>query len=196
MFGKWFLGPFIIPTWYLGFVKNNIEVLISNCLGLVVLWKSLAAEATCFASAKRVDHISAKSVAIRRTPTIPTVKVVVGGGYWWGCPDASQLVPIEGTVIKIWWGAFPRSVCIRIADYAKARCRVTNAFKKRLTESVTMFEGKLPQVGLALLLLVIWSGPILLLLYICVSEGRFGGPFDAVTITVHWTLYFRCLCND
>ena len=152
MFGKWFPGPFIIRTWYLGSVKNHIQVLLSNCLGLVVLWKSLAAGVTCFTSAKRVDHISAKSVAIRRTPTTPSVKVVVGGGCWWGCPDASQLVPIEGTVIKICWGEFPRSVCIRIADHAQARCRVTNAFKQRLTETVTMFEGKLPQASWALLL--------------------------------------------
>ena len=29
------------------------------------------------------------------------------------------------------------SVCIRIGDYAHAGCRVTNAFKKRLTETIT-----------------------------------------------------------
>ena len=46
-------------------------------------------------------------------------------------------MPIEGTVNKIQWGAFLRSVCIRIGDYAHAGCRVTNAFKKRLTETIT-----------------------------------------------------------
>ena len=37
-----------------------------------------------------------------------------------------------------------------------------------------MIEGNLPQAGLPLLLQAIWIGPILLLLYTCVSEGRFG----------------------
>ena len=60
-----------------------------------------------------------------------------GGGVWWGCPDATGLVPIAGTVNKIQWGAFLRSLCIRIGDYAHAGCRVTNAFKKRLTETIT-----------------------------------------------------------
>ena len=60
-----------------------------------------------------------------------------GGKCWWGCPDATGLAPIEGTVNKIEWGAFLRSVCIRIGDYAHAGCRVTNAFKKRLTKTIT-----------------------------------------------------------
>ena len=60
-----------------------------------------------------------------------------GGECWWGSPDATGLVPIEGTVKKIQWGAFLRSVCIRIGDYAQAGCRVINAFKKRLTETIT-----------------------------------------------------------
>ena len=60
-----------------------------------------------------------------------------GGECWWACPDATGLVPIEGTVNKIQWGAFLRSVCIRIGDYAHAGCRVTNAFKKRLTEPIS-----------------------------------------------------------
>ena len=73
----WFLRPCTIRTWYLGSVKNNIEVLISNCPALVVFWKSVSAGATCFTSAKRVDHISANSLAIRRTPTTPTVNVAI-----------------------------------------------------------------------------------------------------------------------
>ena len=60
-----------------------------------------------------------------------------GGGGWWGCPDATMLVLIEGTVNKIPWGAFLQSVCIRIGDYAHKGCRVTNAVKKRLTKSIT-----------------------------------------------------------
>ena len=55
----------------------------------------------------------------------------------YGCPDATGLVPIEDTVKKFQWGAFLRSVCIRIGDYAHASSRVTNAFKKRLTETIT-----------------------------------------------------------
>ena len=46
-------------------------------------------------------------------------------------------VGVEGMVKKIQWGAFLRSVCIRIGDYAHTGCRVTNAFKKRLTETIT-----------------------------------------------------------
>ena len=76
-FGKWFLRPFTIQTWYFGSVKNNIHVLISNCQALMVRWKSLSAGATCFTSAKRVDHVSAKLVASRRTQTTPTVKVAI-----------------------------------------------------------------------------------------------------------------------
>ena len=60
-----------------------------------------------------------------------------GGGRWWGCRDAFGLVPIEDGVYKIQWGAFLESVCIRIGDYAHAGCRVTNAFKKRPTETIT-----------------------------------------------------------
>ena len=59
-----------------------------------------------------------------------------GGKCWCGCPDASRLVPIEDTVSKIQWGAFLRSVCIRIKDYAHPGCRVTNAFKKCPTETI------------------------------------------------------------
>ena len=53
------------------------------------------------------------------------------------CPDATGFLPVEGTVNKIQCGSFLRSVCIRIGDYAHAGCRVTNAFKKRLTETIT-----------------------------------------------------------
>ena len=60
-----------------------------------------------------------------------------GGKCWWGCPDATGMVPLEGTVNKFQWGAFLRSVCIRIGDYAHASCRVTNALKKRLIETIT-----------------------------------------------------------
>ena len=51
--------------------------------------------------------------------------MVTNGGRkcWWGCHDASGLVPIEDTVNKIQWGVFVRSVCIRIGDYAHAGCR-------------------------------------------------------------------------
>ena len=59
------------------------------------------------------------------------------GGGRWGCPDATGLVLIDGMVNKIQWGAFLRSVCIRIGDYTHTGCRVTNAFKKRLTEDST-----------------------------------------------------------
>ena len=44
---------------------------------------------------------------------------------------------IKGTVNNLKSGAFLRSVCIRIGDYALAGCRVTNAFKKRVTETIT-----------------------------------------------------------
>ena len=57
--------------------------------------------------------------------------------WWWGCPKATGLVPIEGTGNKIQWGAFLRSVSIRIGDYAHGGCRVTTAFKTRLTETIT-----------------------------------------------------------
>ena len=56
---------------------------------------------------------------------------------WGGCPDATGLVPIEATLNIIQLGAFLQSVCIRIGDYAHATCRVTNAFKKRLTQTIT-----------------------------------------------------------
>ena len=46
-------------------------------------------------------------------------------------------MPIEGTVNKIQWGTFLRSVCIRIGHYAHAGRRVTHTFKKRLTEIIT-----------------------------------------------------------
>ena len=36
------------------------------------------------------------------------------GKCWWGCPDASRVVPIEGSVSKNQMGAFIRSVCIRM----------------------------------------------------------------------------------
>ena len=47
------------------------------------------------------------------------------------------MVLIEGTVNQIQWGAFLQSVCIRIGDYADAFSRVTNAVKKRRTETIT-----------------------------------------------------------
>ena len=64
--------------------------------------------------------------------------MVTNGGAecWWGCPDASELVPIEDAVKKIQWGAFVRSVCIPIGDYGRAGCRLTNAFTKQLTQIV------------------------------------------------------------
>ena len=46
-------------------------------------------------------------------------------------------MPIEGLVNKMQWGAFLQSVCIRIGDYAPAGYRVPNAFKKRLTKTIT-----------------------------------------------------------
>ena len=60
-----------------------------------------------------------------------------GGKCWCGCPDASGLVPIEDTVNKFQWGAFLRSVCIRIGHYAHASCGLPNAFKKCLIETIT-----------------------------------------------------------
>ena len=54
-----------------------------------------------------------------------------------GCSDSTRFVQIEGTVNKIQCPSFVRSVCIRIGYYAHAGCRVTNAFKKRLTETIT-----------------------------------------------------------
>ena len=54
-----------------------------------------------------------------------------------GCHEGFGCVPIEGTVNKIQCRSFVRSVCIRIGAYAHAGCRVTNAFKKRLTETIT-----------------------------------------------------------
>ena len=53
-----------------------------------------------------------------------------GGEVLVGPPRCHRVGPIEGTVNKVQWGAFLRSVCIRIGDYAYTGCRVTNAFKK------------------------------------------------------------------
>ena len=57
---------------------DDMDDVVQACTGradiklpaLVVLWKSPLAGATCFTSAKRVDQISAKSVAIRGTPNV------------------------------------------------------------------------------------------------------------------------------
>ena len=85
--------------------------------------------------------------------------VTNGGGHcWWGCPDASGLVPIEGTVNKIQRWPFLRSVCIHIGDYAHTGCRVANAFKKRLTETITtMTVGVVGVRRIAIDFANIWS---------------------------------------
>ena len=54
-----------------------------------------------------------------------------------GLPRCHRLGAARGHGKQIQWGAFLRSVCIQIGDYAHAGCRVTNAFKKRLTETIT-----------------------------------------------------------
>ena len=82
-----------------------------------------------------------------------------GGKCWWGCPDASGLVPIEGTVNKIQWGAFLPSVCIRIGDYAHAGCGVTNAFKKGLTGTITTLTMGVAAFGESPLILPIYGLP-------------------------------------
>ena len=81
-----------------------------------------------------------------------------GGGCWLGCRDATGLVPIEGTVNNIQWGAFLPSVCIRIGDYAHAGCRVTNALNKRLTETIaTLTAGVVGVQRIASEFANVWS---------------------------------------
>ena len=106
----------------------------------------------------RVNN-SPKSFNINLTGDGKLMMVTNGGGKrCWGCPDASGLVPIEDTVNKIQWGAFLRSVCIRIGDYTHARCRVTNAFKKRLIETfATLMVGVIGVRQIAHHLADIWS---------------------------------------
>ena len=77
-----------------------------------------------------------KKFECKLTGDVKLMMVTNGGGKcWWGCPDASRLVPVEDTVNKIQWGAFLRSEHICIGDYAHTGCRVTNAFKKRLPKN-------------------------------------------------------------
>ena len=54
-------------------------------------------------------------------------------------------------------------MCIHIGDYAHAGCRVTNAFKKRLIETITtLTEGVVGVRRIAGVFADIWSTPLLL----------------------------------
>ena len=48
-------------------------------------------------------------------------------------------------------------MCIRIGDYAHTGCRVTNAFKKRLTETITTLTVGVVECGESPLILPIYS---------------------------------------
>ena len=64
-------------VWYLGSIKNNVQLLILNYPALVLVWKRLSAAATILTCASRVVQTSTKSRAIWRTPTTPTIKVAM-----------------------------------------------------------------------------------------------------------------------
>ena len=104
-----------------------------------------------------------------------------------GLPHATGLVPIEGTLNKIQWGAFLRSVCIRIGDYAHAGCRVTNAFKKRLTETITTLTvGVVGVRRIASEFADIWSTLLADVKHVAPADGLFqkttkAGQFDIST---------------
>ena len=60
-----------------------------------------------------------------------------GGEVLLGLPRCHRLGADRGHGKQNSMGAFLQSVCIRIGDYAHAGCRVTNASKKRLIETIT-----------------------------------------------------------
>ena len=109
------------------------------------------------------------------------------GKCWRGCLDAFRLVPMEDALNKIQWGAFLRSVCIRIGDYAHAGCRLTTTFKKRLTETVaTLTMGVVGLRRIANVFAYIWRTLLADVKHVALAERLFqrttnAGRFDIGT---------------
>ena len=78
-------------------------------------------------------------------------------------------------------------MCIRIGDYAHAGCRVTNAFKKRLTETITMLTvGVVGVRRIASEFADIWSALLADVKHVAPAERLFqkttkAGQFDIST---------------
>ena len=62
--------------------------------------------------------------------------VTNGGGKCWCCDDVTILRPLDYVLEHGRWGSFLRSIKVdrRVGDEVHVACRVTNAFKKRLSD--------------------------------------------------------------
>ena len=61
-----------------------------------------------------------------------------GGGKCWCCDDVTILVPLDHVLANVRWGSFLRTIKTdgRVGDVVHGACRVTNAFKKRLSDDI------------------------------------------------------------
>ena len=119
-------------------------------------------------------------------------KLINGGRKcWWGCPDATGLVPIEGKVNKNKWGAFLRKVCICIGDYAHAGCRATYAFKKRLTKTITTLTvGFVGVRQIAIEFAGIWSTLLAHVKHVARAERLFQGTTKVGQFDISTSMLF------
>ena len=64
--------------------------------------------------------------------------VTNGGGKCWCCDDVTILVPLDHVLPNVRWGSFLRTIKTdrQVGDVVHGACRVTNAFKKRLSDDI------------------------------------------------------------
>ena len=112
-------------------------------------------DAGCLLAIDDIGKLNEQVVALQRDTTVfidgessrfavflsgdgKLMAVTNGGGKCWCCDDVTILVPLDHVLANVCWGSFLRTIKTdrRVGVVVHGACRVTNAFKKRLSDDI------------------------------------------------------------
>ena len=112
-------------------------------------------DAGCLLTIDDIGKLNEQVVALQRDTTVfidgeswrfvvflsgdgKSLAITNGGGKCWCCDDVTILVPLDHVLANVRWGSFLRTIKTdhRVGDVVHGACRVTNAFKKRLSDDI------------------------------------------------------------